>query len=140
MEKTKKTQFVDYLDKRCNVYDLPTFYTSSTIFKYIPEINNIYLDLDNYLKSSSIIIQSKIGSWFVLKRLWWYVIYTAVSSYFSNYLNGRRSREGNFCRRPNYDTKKKGMEIHMKVIIQFIIPLEKSLLRKRLEHFFIVDA
>ena len=81
VEKTKKTQFVDYLDKRCNVYDLPTFYTSSTIFKYIPEINNIYLDLDNYLKSSSIIIQSKIGSWFVLKRDYGgMLIYTAVSS------------------------------------------------------------
>ena len=81
VEKKNKTMFVDFLDKHCTVYDLPTFYTSSAIFKYIPEINNIYLDLDNYLKSSSVIIKSKIGSWFVLKRDYGGMsIYTAVSS------------------------------------------------------------
>ena len=80
VEKKKKTQFVDYLDKHCQVYDLPTFYTSSSAFKYIPEINNIYLDLNNYLKSSSIIIRSKIGQWFILKRDYGGMsIYTAVS-------------------------------------------------------------
>jgi len=81
IEKKKKTMFVDYLDKHCQVYDLPTFYTSSTAFKYIPEINNIYLDLNNYLKSSSIVIHSKIGPWFVLERDYGGMsIYTAVSS------------------------------------------------------------
>jgi hypothetical protein len=60
VERKKKTMFVDFLDKHCTVYDLPVFYTSSTIFKYIPEINNIYLDLNNYLKSSSIVIHSII--------------------------------------------------------------------------------
>ena len=80
VEKKKKTLFVDFLDKHCGVYDLPAFYTSSTIFKYIPEINSIYLDLNNYLKSSSIIIHSKIGSWFVLIRDYGgSSIYTAVS-------------------------------------------------------------
>lgn len=64
--KTRKTQFVDFLDPHCTVYDLPTFYTSSTIFKYIPEINNIYLDLNNYLKSNPIVLHSKIGQWYIL--------------------------------------------------------------------------
>ena len=81
VEKKCKTQFVDFLDKHCRVYDLPAFYTSSMIFKYIPEINNIYLDLNNYLKSSSIVIHSKIGSWFILERDYGGAsIYTAVSS------------------------------------------------------------
>lgn len=81
VEKKKKTQFVDFLDKHCRVYNLPAFYSSSAIFKYIPEINNIYLDLDNYLKSSSIIVHSKIGPWFVLKRDYGgSYVYTAVSS------------------------------------------------------------
>ena len=81
IEKRGKTQFVDFLDKHCKVYDLPAFYTSSMTFKYIPEINSIYLDLNNYLKSSSIVIHSKIGSWFVLERDYGgSSIYTAVSS------------------------------------------------------------
>ena len=80
IEKTRKTQFCDYLDQKCKVYNLPTFYTVSSIFKYIPEINNIYLDLDNYLKSSSLVVHSKIGSWFILQRdFGGAYIYTAVS-------------------------------------------------------------
>ena len=61
------TQFVDFQSKECITYNLPTFYTKSDILKYIPEINNIYLDLNNYLKSSQLIIYSKIGSWFILR-------------------------------------------------------------------------
>lgn len=79
-EKTEKTQFCDYLDPKDRVYNLPTFYSISPIFKYIPEINNIYLDLDNYLKSSPVVIHSKIGSWFILQRdFGGAYIYTAVS-------------------------------------------------------------
>ena len=80
VEKTKKTQFCDFLDPHCRVYDLPIFYSTSAIFKYIPEINNIYLDLNNYLMSSQVIISSKVGSWFVLCRDYGGTnVYTAVS-------------------------------------------------------------
>jgi hypothetical protein len=74
------TQVCDYQDPHCKVYDLPTFYSRSAIFKYIPEINNIYLDLDNYLKSNQVKVHAKIGSWFVLSREYSGTnIYTAVS-------------------------------------------------------------
>ena len=68
IEKKKKFQFCDSLDPHCKVYDLPAFYSKSDILKYIPEINNIYLDLDNYLKSNQVLVCDKIGSWFILKR------------------------------------------------------------------------
>ena len=57
---------VDYLSPNCSLYDLPVFYTKSDVFKYIPEINNIYLDIDNYLKSQQLLVSCKIGSWYVL--------------------------------------------------------------------------
>lgn len=80
VEKKKDTLFCDYLDPHNTLYDLPTFYSSSTIFKYIPEINNIYLDLDNYLKSSPVTVYSKIGHWFILLLdCGGYTIYQAVS-------------------------------------------------------------
>lgn len=68
IEKKNRFMFVDYQDPRCKVYDLPTFYSSSTILKYIPEINNIFLDLDNYFRSFPVSIYSKIGSWYILLR------------------------------------------------------------------------
>lgn len=80
VEKTKKNQFCDFTSKRCKVYNLPTFYIKSDILKYIPEINNIYLDLDNYLRSNQADICSKIGSWYIFERdFGGSVIYTAVS-------------------------------------------------------------
>lgn len=78
----KGTQFVDFQNKECTPYNLPILYTKSDILKYIPEINNIYLDLDNYLKSNQVIIHSKIGSWFIFKRHNYNeesIIYVAVS-------------------------------------------------------------
>lgn len=81
-EVTKKNNKLvcDFLDQHCKVYDLPVFYSRSTIFKYIPEINNIYLDLNNYLKSSQVNIYAKIGSWFILSREYSGTnIYTAIS-------------------------------------------------------------
>ena len=68
VEKTKKFLFCDYLSPGNRLYDLPVFYTKTNVFKYIPEINNIYLDLDNYLKSNQLMIVGKIGSWFILER------------------------------------------------------------------------
>jgi len=80
MEKKKKTQIVDFLDPHCKVYDLPVFYSRSNVLKYIPEINNIYLDLDNYLKSNTLTIHSKVGSWFILSQDYGgTIIYNAVS-------------------------------------------------------------
>ncbi len=80
IEKNKKILVCDFLDPHCPIYDLPTFYSSSTILKYIPEINNIYLDLNNYLKSGPITIHSKIGSWFALETDYGGVsLYTVVS-------------------------------------------------------------
>ena len=80
IEKTKKTQFPDYLNPHCTLYNLPVFYSKAEIFKYIPEINNIYLDLDTYLRSNQLIVHSKIGSWFVLSRNYGgTTIYLAVS-------------------------------------------------------------
>jgi len=63
-----RTQFCDFLDPHNQIYEVPTLYTRDNIFKYIPEINNIYVDLDNYLKSNQVIIYAKIGSWFILAR------------------------------------------------------------------------
>ena len=78
--------FCDYLDPHCKLYDLPTFYSKSEILKYIPEINNIYLDLDNYLRSNQVIVHRKIGSWFILVRDFGGTpIYTAVSP--TTYIN-----------------------------------------------------
>ena len=78
---TGKYRFCDFQDPKCLIYDLPTFYTKSNVFKYIPEINNIYLDLDNYLKSNQLMICGKIGSWFILKRNYGGIyIYVASSS------------------------------------------------------------
>jgi hypothetical protein len=80
VEKTKKNLVCDFLNPYCKVYDLPTFYSSSTIFKYIPEINNIYLDLDNYLKSNPLVIHAKIGQWYIFKQdSGGGIIYQAVS-------------------------------------------------------------
>ncbi len=81
IEKTKKYLFCDYLSPENRLYDLPVFYTKTNVFKYIPEINNIYLDLDTYLKSNQLMIVGKIGSWFILERKYGGTsIYTAVSS------------------------------------------------------------
>ena len=76
----KDTQFCDFLNPKCTVYDLPVFYSISDIFKYIPEINNIYLDLNYYLKSNQVRIQSKIGSWYIMSREYGgTIIFIAVS-------------------------------------------------------------
>ena len=78
--KKKEHQVCDYLNPHCYVYDLPTFYLKSELLKYIPEINNIYLDLDNYLRSNQVALYKKIGSWFILERDFGGVpIYCAVS-------------------------------------------------------------
>ena len=62
------------------VYELPTFFKSSTALKYIPEINNIYLDLDTYLKSYQLIVYQKLGSWFILQQKYsGQYLYVAVS-------------------------------------------------------------
>ena len=84
-------QFVDFQSKECTAYNLPILYTKSDILKYIPEINNIYLDLDNYLRSNQLIIHSKIGSWFILKTHNYNeesVIYIAVSPTSVIYMTG----------------------------------------------------
>ena len=70
----------DGQDNRGIVYDLPEFYLKSDIIKYIPELNNIYLDLDYYLRSNQLSVYDKIGSWFILKQKYGGdLIYLAVS-------------------------------------------------------------
>ena len=50
------------------VYELPTFFQKKDVLEYIPEINNIYLDLDYYFESYQLTIYRKIGSWFILRQ------------------------------------------------------------------------
>lgn len=62
------------------VYEFPIFYSKTEVLKYIPEINNTYLDLDKYFESYQMIIQRKIGSWFILQQKYsGSVLYVAVS-------------------------------------------------------------
>ncbi len=66
VQSRKSSLFCDYQSKHCTVYNFPTIYLKTDLIKYIPEINNIYLDLNNYLKSNQVVIYSKIGPWFIL--------------------------------------------------------------------------
>ena len=58
----------DKFDSHGIVYELPTFFQKKDVLEYIPEINNIYLDLDYYFESYQLTIYRKIGSWFILRQ------------------------------------------------------------------------
>ena len=57
------TLFVDPLDKSNKLYELPSAIQSSSFFRYLPELKNMFYDYkDNeYLK-----VLRKVGSWFIL--------------------------------------------------------------------------
>ena len=78
--KSGENLIFDLQDNRGILYSLPGFFSKSELIKNIPEINNIYIDLDNYLKSNQLIIHNKIGSWFILsQRYGGDMLYLAVS-------------------------------------------------------------
>ena len=59
---------IDPLDPKSTIYNLPQL-TYETVYHYIPEIANIYLDLKTYMRTYGLNIVRKIGSWFILKRV-----------------------------------------------------------------------
>lgn len=81
--KSKKDNILvsDKIDSKGIVYELPTFFQKKDALEYIPEINNIYLDLDYYFESYQLTIFRKIGSWFILRQKYsGKYLYLAVSS------------------------------------------------------------
>ena len=62
------TNIIDPLDPKSNIYELPPL-VYDTVFQYLPELSNIYLDLKTYMRTYSLKVERKIGSWFILKRV-----------------------------------------------------------------------
>ena len=67
-QKVGYRNIIDPLDPESKIYSLPLL-TYESVYSHIPEIANIYLDLRNYMKTYSLNIIRKIGSWFILKRV-----------------------------------------------------------------------
>ena len=62
------TNIIDPLDPKSNIYELPPL-IYDTVFQYLPELSNIYLDLKSYMRTYSLKVDRKIGSWFIIKRV-----------------------------------------------------------------------
>ena len=58
---------IDPLDPKSKIYSIPQL-TYENVYRVIPEISNIYLDLRNYIRTYGLVIHRKIGSWFILER------------------------------------------------------------------------
>ena len=59
---------IDPLDPISNIYELPLL-SYDNVFQYLPELSNIYLDLKTYMRTYSLKVERKIGSWFILRRV-----------------------------------------------------------------------
>ena len=80
------TNMIDPLDPKSNIYEIPPL-VYDTVFNYVPELANIYLDLKTYMKTYTLNIERKIGSWFILKRiLRGEVLYILVNQYTRIYM------------------------------------------------------
>ena len=66
--KSGYTNIIDPLDPKSNIYELPPL-VYDTVFQYLPELSNIYLDLKSYMRTYSLRVERKIGTWFILKRV-----------------------------------------------------------------------
>lgn len=59
---------IDPLDPKSVIYSFPQL-TYESVYHYIPELANIYLDLKTYMKTYGLNVVRKVGSWFILKRI-----------------------------------------------------------------------
>ena len=60
--------FLDILDPRSVVRSIPSNVSSNNITTYIPEIKNVFLNLDEFSMFSNLCIIKKIGDWYVFRN------------------------------------------------------------------------
>lgn len=59
---------LDQWDVRGKITEVPKILNYGNVFSVLPEITNVYLDLEKHSSRYSIVIVRKIGSWFVLRQ------------------------------------------------------------------------
>ena len=60
--------FLDQMDAKNKIVELPNILSYNNILNYIPEISNIYLNLEEYARTSTIVIKKKIKNWYVINN------------------------------------------------------------------------
>ena len=59
---------IDSLDMKNRIIELPNILNYNNILNYIPEISNIYLNLEEYSKTNAITLSRKFKNWYVINN------------------------------------------------------------------------